>query len=66
MHINFWIVQYSCELFIQLLSDGNALGYYSKQVILRQNMHQVKHQAIRRTRLRTRRSGELVAEPGDL
>ena len=59
-------MQYSCKLLIQLLSDGNALGFYPKQVILRQTMHQVEHQATRRSRLRTRLSGELVATPGDL
>ena len=59
-------MQYSCELLIQLLSDKNALGYYSKLVISRRTMHQVEHQALRRTRLRIRRSGELVAAPEEL
>ena len=55
-------MQYSCELLILLLSDGNAIGYYPKLVISRRTMHQVEHQAPKRTR----RSGELVAAPGDL
>ena len=55
-------MHYSCELLIQLLSDGNALGYYLTLVISRRTMHQVEHQAP----WRTRRSGEIVAAPGDL
>ena len=55
-------MQYSCELLIWLLSDGNALGYYPKLVIVRRTMHQVGHQAPRRTS----RLGELVAAPGDV
>ena len=59
-------MQYSCELLIQLLSDGNDLGYYPRLVISRRTMHQVEHQALWRNMLRTRRSGELVVAPGDL
>ena len=59
-------MQYYSELLIRLLSDDNALGDYLKQVILRRTMQQVEHQATIRTWLRARRSGELVAAPGDL
>ena len=59
-------MQYNCKLLIRLLSDGNAFGYYAKQVISRQTMHQVKHQATRRNRSRTRRPYEVVAARGDL
>ena len=59
-------MQYSCELLIRLLSDGNALGYYAKQETFRLTMLQLKHQATRRTKMRTRRSGEFVAALCDL
>ena len=59
-------MQYSFELLIRLLFNGNFLSYYAKQITSQRIMHQVKHQSARCIRSRSRRSGELLAAPGDL